>query len=925
MEKKRNHKYQAIIPLIGYSCNSLKNAESVSINDKKWQFMRATIMLCLLFFFSFIIPIQSQTIITAAGTGVGSSSGDGGLFSKATFNRPIHMIYDKAGNLYISELTGKRIRRIDAVSGIITTLISGLFDPRGFAFDRQEQFMYIATYDCVYRLDMSSKQVSVFAGIPGAVCYSSSMCGEGVPALTASFGKCSGVAVDSVGNVFVADENMSRVKKIDIVSRTITTYAGGAGCNCSGYGDGGQANEATLLFPVDVRFDNQGNLIIADAGIQNIRKVDLKTGIITTIAGLSIPSAWGYSGDGGPAVKARLHDPAGIFIDKKNNLYIAEGLNNTIRKVDKAGIITTIAGTGTVAGYSGDCGPAEKALLNAPLHAVVKSDGGILIADFLNNVIREIINSVPNVIVTSSNSLCVNSTLILKNSASGGEWHSSNPDIAKVSSNGVVIAMSQGSVDISYFISNGCNNNSSKVSITVNPIPPVPQIKGISTLCETSTTNLTSTVSGGVWSSSDSSIALPDANGLIKAISSGSAMIKYSLFSDGCSSRDSTKIVVNPSPKLFSIAVDTDICVNSMTSLGNATAGGIWSINNIEIASINSSTGIVYGKSAGKAILSYTLTNGCGSATIHAGLKVNPLPFFSLGDDTSICVNSNLQLQPLINNVSYLWEDGSNIDIHLISKPGLYSLKVIDSNLCSFSDTIHIQTKPLPLLSLGNDTTLCNNIPFTLNTKDASIKNYKWQDGSLLSSYNIKKAGQYNITVTGINGCIDSDTINIYYLNSPVVNLGANRTICPANPVIINPQLSSVTYLWQDGSTQPTFTVTQPGIYSLKATNPCGTGVANVEFKKGLCRLLLPDAFTPNNDGMNDVFRVKYTDFTKTIHLKIFNRWGALIFDTTDPNQGWNGKFKSIDQDSGTFIWMITLTDFQGNTENAKGTVLLIR
>ncbi|MDB5247985.1 MAG: hypothetical protein JWQ40_2379, partial [Segetibacter sp.] len=298
---------------------------------------------------------------------------------------------------------------------------------------------------------------------------------------------------------------------------------------------------------------------------------------------------------------------------------------------------------------------------------------------------------------------------------------------------------------------------------------------------------------------------------------------------------------------------------------------------------------------------------------------------FSLGNDTSICVNSSLLLQSPINNVSNTWEDGSTTATHSVSLPGNYWLRITDVNGCSHADTVNIQDKPLPAVYLGNDTVLCNDQALTLQVNDNSIETYKWHDGTGLPSFVVKEPGKFYVTVTGNNGCSNSDTINISYANSPVVDLGNGGVICPNSPVIIDPQLSNVSYLWQDGSTGPTYTVTAPGVYSLTATNFCGPTTASVEFKEGLCRLLIPGAFTPNSDGLNDLFRVKYTEFIRTFRLTVFNRWGLKVFETTDPSRGWNGKYKNRDQEPGSYVWVITYTDLGGKTENAKGSVLLIR
>jgi gliding motility-associated-like protein len=365
--------------------------------------------------------------------------------------------------------------------------------------------------------------------------------------------------------------------------------------------------------------------------------------------------------------------------------------------------------------------------------------------------------------------------------------------------------------------------------------------------------------------------------------------------------------------------------VNSTTILTNPSAGGTWSINNTGVAGINQSTGVTTGITAGKATVTYTVTNGCGTASSQFGIVVNNLPYFSLGNDTAICTNSKLLLDASIPNVSYQWQDGSTVSSRLVTLPQLYWLKITDSNSCHFSDTIMVQNKPLPLVRLGNDTTLCNDLTLLLDAKGSSIAGYQWNDGSTQPMYTVTKAGQYDVIATALNGCTNRDTIKVNYLYSPQVNIGPGATICPGNPVIIDPHLNNVSFLWQDGSTKPAYTVTEPGIYSLTATNSCGSSTANVEFKRGLCRLLMPTAFTPNNDRVNDVFRVPHAAFIRTFQFTIFNRWGEKVFETTDPSQGWNGMYKGIDQDLGNYTWFIKLTDFAGNSENAKGSVVLVR
>ncbi len=205
--------------------------------------------------------------------------------------------------------------------------------------------------------------------------------GDGGPALESSLNFPAGLAFDK-GNLYIADRNNHRIRKIDS-NGIITTVAGTGIPGCCN--DNGLAVEAHLHFPSDVDVDTEGNLYISDRSNNRIRKVN-SDGIITTIAGLGEP---GYGGDFGPADKALLKYPFGISLDNKGNFYIADRGNNRVRKIDQRGIITTIAGDGTHS-FGGDYGPANQSSLAFPTDVIVDSLGVIYIADRNNNRVRKI-------------------------------------------------------------------------------------------------------------------------------------------------------------------------------------------------------------------------------------------------------------------------------------------------------------------------------------------------------------------------------------------------------------------------------------------------------------------------------------------------------------------------------------------------------
>jgi uncharacterized protein (TIGR03437 family) len=207
--------------------------------------------------------------------------------------------------------------------------------------------------------------------------------GDGGPATSASIGAAQGVVVDQAGNIYIADAIFNFIRKVD-TNGIISTFAGG---NTVALGDGGPATNARLDFGpathAGLAVDKAGNLYIADTGDMRVRKVDVATGIITTVAGNSTTlGLGGFSGDGGPATSAALNSPDGVAIDSAGNIYIADNGNQRIRKVDTTGKISTLAGIGFVTSEdTGDGGPANKAELTSISDVAVDNAGNVYIAD----------------------------------------------------------------------------------------------------------------------------------------------------------------------------------------------------------------------------------------------------------------------------------------------------------------------------------------------------------------------------------------------------------------------------------------------------------------------------------------------------------------------------------------------------------------
>ena len=285
------------------------------------------------------MTLENGTISTMAGTGEAGYDGDGGPAAKARLSEPFMCAFDRQGNLYVAESANHCVRRIDGRSGIITTV----------------------------------------AGT-GELGYG----GDGGPATKATMNQPYALDIAANGDLYIVDRLNAVIRKVDAASGTITTVAG-TGTPGSG-GDGGPATEAALREPNDCFLDGKDGLLIADVQDQRIRRLDLATGVITTFAGNGDKAR---AGDGLPATEASIFGARAVCADGRGNTYICERQGNGVRKVDAAGIMSTLAGTGE-GGYSGDGGPALAATWGAPKALRCDAHGNVLVVDTENHAIRRI-------------------------------------------------------------------------------------------------------------------------------------------------------------------------------------------------------------------------------------------------------------------------------------------------------------------------------------------------------------------------------------------------------------------------------------------------------------------------------------------------------------------------------------------------------
>ena len=348
-----------------------------------------------------ILKVDAATggVSIVAGTGERGFDGDGGLATSAKLDAPYAVAFDAAGNLHIVDSGNHRIRKVDALTGNISTVAgtgaegfggdgglatsAKLDAPCAVAFDAAGNLHIVDSGNHrIRKVDALTGNISTVAGT-GAEGFG----GDGGPATSAMFNHPMAIALDGVGNLYIADRDNNRVRKVDASTGNVATVAGWAAED-----DCGPATSAMLSEPSGVALDAAGNLFIADRGNGRVRKVDASTGNISTVA-----VAGGSDGEGGPATSARLN-VSGVALDVAGNLYIADGDTHRIRKVAAStGNISTVAGSGSYdspdsdhGGFSGDGGPAASAMLATPLGVALDAAGNLYIADTVNNCIRKV-------------------------------------------------------------------------------------------------------------------------------------------------------------------------------------------------------------------------------------------------------------------------------------------------------------------------------------------------------------------------------------------------------------------------------------------------------------------------------------------------------------------------------------------------------
>lgn len=322
------------------------------------------------------------------------------------------------------------------------------------------------------------------------------------------------------------------------------------------------------------------------------------------------------------------------------------------------------------------------------------------------------------------------------------------------------------------------------------------------------------------------------------------------------------------------------------------------------------------------------VTQGC-TAIDTIRITINRSEPINIGNDTSFCIGGSVIFKAPGGFVDYKWQDASAGQTFTATQKGIYWVNATNTNGCISKDTAEVKEAwSLPVVSLGDDLDICFNEIHVFNA-GAGFKSYLWQDNSTNATYSTGQTGIYRVQVTDKNGCKNADTVSIIaYKPVPQNFLDASVAICAGR----NNELQAIgvwmSYLWSNNANGSSITITSPGDYWLEVSNAEGCTARDtikVIAKDCINSIYFPNAFTPNNDARNDIYKPTVMGVLKRMGLTIYNRFGEKVFESTDPLKGWDGTYKGRLLDTDTFVWYCSYQFVGGQVIREKGTIVLIR
>ncbi|MEP7263833.1 MAG: gliding motility-associated C-terminal domain-containing protein [Bacteroidota bacterium] len=975
-------------------------------------------IILILFVTVVTVTIASAQAVTTIAGAAGITGATGGPGNNARFNSPHGVATDRSGNIYIADRLNHCIRKINS-AGIVTTiagtgLIGGTDGPDSVATFYEPWAVACDSAGNLYVADTRNYKIRKIntAGIVSTIAGQGTFGTTNGPAALAKFGFPTGICVTPDGSViYVADHNTHVIRKIyngNVTNLSGVTYIAGSA-------DGG-AGTATFNHPNGIELDNSGNIIVADEWSNMIRLVS-STGFVTTMAGNGTTG----STDGQPA-SAMFNSPFDVAVDNIGNIYVADGYNSTIRKMEFGSwIVSTYAGVAVATGSANGLGAAAR--FNEPSGIACQQGSNTLyVGDDTNELVRKItaVSALQISLSTTavSNTVCFGDSIPVTSSLSGFSGYtyydngnvigsavtasvnlpplsSGNHTITCTSTDNAGLTVLSNSLTITVkapyipIISPAtpqfCNGDSTQISagtatsylwnqgstaqsIYILTAGPFTVTATATDGCKGSTT-VTATVSIGppaVISPSSGSAICPGDSVLLSA-STGNTY----LWSDGSTTQNIYASQITP----YSVTVSDATGCSNISSLYNINffAGSIATISpagpivliqgdSITLSSGNAAT-YSWSTSAttqnitvvnnGNYTVSITTADGCSSVSTPVQVNIITLQqMISATGALSFCEGNSVTLQSIFSQGNQWYFNGAilpgeNTQELAATDSGYYQVAVNQNGNWIYSDSVLVAVLTTPQMADVTDTTVCEGEKLLLVASTEPFVTIKWYDvdtggvvlgmGSAYQTAALIQPITYYIEVTGQNGCVTERSPLFIMTNpSPVADFTyaitgqtGSFTVTLNNTTILadyyNWTLHDTSYQVSQ-QVSPAFTVTHPGEYEvwLVADNAsgCRDSVYRNIYIGASDDWFIPNTFTPNNDGKNDLFRVRGKGIV-TKEMKIYDQWGSLLY-LADSNGSWDGTVNGETVQNGTYMYHIVISK-NDQDEVVTGAITVIK
>jgi len=551
------------------------------------------------------------------------------------------------------------------------------------------------------------------------------------------------------------------------------------------------------------------------------------------------------------------------------------------------------------------------------------------------------VNPLPVVTSGADTSICINNNTQL--SASGAVTYQWSP-VTGLNNANISNPIASPATTTTYTVSgtdaNGCQN-SSQTTVTIWSLPPV-SAGADQSYCSGGDAQLSASgASTYIWSPatalSDPAIANPQASP-----TSSTTYTVLGTDANGCQNTDDVIVTVFSLP-VITTSGDINICENSSTNL--SASGGVqyqWTPGT-GLSNSNISNPVATPAQSTVYTVLVTDANGCQN-TDSVLVGINPLPTITTSADDTICLGDNTQINAF-GAISYVWTPAGNltnpnIANPLASPPAKTSYTVVgtDANGCQNTASLVIDVNIPADPQAGPDADICPGDQIQLSASNGI--SYSWNPTLGLSNANIANPyaspgspTSYTVTIVDANGCTNTGIVNIGLLTPPSVDAGIDITLYKGESTQLN-GLGGSSYLWT-----PSIWLSDPNVanplstpldtitYVLLVTdaNGCQNTDSMTIYVLGVPTAIIPNGFTPNGDGLNDIFKVGHYENFILLKMQVFNRWGELIFESTDINSGWDGTVNGIEQPLGTYIYIIEGTDNKGAPIHKLGNITLLR